>query len=399
MLNPTPEPHERFRERRRLERRRRALRRLGTFALLALVAAGLTLGVRSFGGDEPALVTSSPEPGESPTPAPVVDLAAADEAPADPPAEFRGVHVPASSLASQGAIHEYIDLKRFGLNALQVDIKNENGEVGFRVPRVPLSRALDAEQNYYDPREVSELVNGNDLYLIGRIAVFEDPILAAGAPEMAIRTADGEIWMSAAGLGWTNPYNEDVWKYNVDIAVSAAESGFDEIMFDKVRFPLDGQGAVYANRVDEPRHATIKRFLAYAKSRLEPVGVRVSVSLFGLTASENLGIGQQPQRLAKQVDALYPRIFPSHFRAGEFGVPNPSAAPGATVSQALASFEKTIGDRPADLIPWLQDFSFDRSYGLPEVRAQLDASRRADTRGFMLWNEIGDYTVQALVAP
>lgn len=399
MLHPTPEPHERFRERRRLERRRRALRRLGLFGALALVAAGLTLGVRSFGGDEPTVPTSGPETAPAPAPPPAVDLAGVEAAPADPPAELRGVHVPAPKLAMQGALHDYIDLKEFGLNTLEVDVKDENGEVGFRVPEVPLARALGAEQTYYNPREVSASVNGEDLYLIGRVAVFEDPILAVGAPEMAIRTAEGEIWTNAAGLGWTDPYNEDVWKYNVDIAVAAAESGFDEIMFDKVRFPLDGHGAVYPSRVDEPRYLTIKRFLAYAKSRLQSIGVRVSVSLFGLTASQNLGVGQQPRRLAKQVDALYPRIFPSHLRAGEFGVSNPTATPGATVSNALGTFANAVGDRPTDLIPWLQDFSFDRTYGLPEVQAQIDATRRGDTRGFMLWNAAGDYTVQALGPP
>ncbi len=399
MLHPTPEPHERFRERRRQERRRRAVRRLGIFALLALTAAGLTLGVRSFGGDEPRVVTNE---AEHPTPAPAapsVDLTLADAAPSDPPAEIRGVHIPAPTLATEELLQSYIDLKRFGLNTLEVDVKDENGEIAFPIPDATLARAIGAERSYYDPRALSATVYGEDLYLIGRVVVFEDPILAAGASEMAIRTTDGDIWTNAAGLGWTDPYNEGVWRYNVDVAIAAAESGFDEIMFDKVRFPLDGQGAVYPRKVKEPRHVTIKRFLAYANSRLEPLGVRVSVSLFGLAASTNLGVGQQPRRLANQVDALYPRIFPSHFQAGEFGIPNPPAAPGTTVSSSLRAFADALEDRPAELIPWLQDFSFDRVYDLPEVRAQVDATRRADTGGFMLWNESGEYTAQGLAAP
>lgn len=367
--------------------------------MLALTAAGLTLGVRSFGGNEPTVVSTE---SEAPTPVPAppaVDLTLADAPPTDPPAEVRGVHVPAPTLESEGSLRSFIDLKRFGLNTLEVDVKDENGEIAFPIPDTSLARGIGAERNYYDPRVVSATVNGEDLYLIGRIAVFEDPILAAGSPDMAIRTTDGDIWTNAAGLGWTDPYNEDVWRYNVDVALVAAESGFDEIMFDKVRFPLDGQGAVYPAKVKEPRHVTIKRFLAYAKRRLEPHGVRVSVSLFGLTASTNLGVGHQPRRLANQVDALYPRIFPSHFQAGEFGISNPSAAPGPIIASSLRAFANDMEDRPADLIPWLQDFSFDRVYDLPEVRAQVDATRRADTRGFMLWNESGEYTAQGLAAP
>ena len=92
------------------------------------------------------------------------------------------------------------------------------------------------------------------VYLIGRVVVFEDPRLSEARPGLAIRTRDGSVWRNSGGLGWTNPYDQRVWKYNVDIAVAAARAGFDEIMFDYVRFPSDGDvdGAVYAGRRSEP---------------------------------------------------------------------------------------------------------------------------------------------------
>ena len=73
---------------------------------------------------------------------------------------------------------------------------------------------------------------------------------------------------------------------------------------------------------------TIARFAHYASSRLHPLGVRVSVDVFGLSATHDLGIGQVPGRLAKYVDAVYPMVYPSHYNPGEFNLPDPSAAPG-----------------------------------------------------------------------
>ena len=128
-------------------------------------------------------------------------------------------------------------------------MKDENGEVGF-VPRsVPLARQVGAARDYYEARAAAKLIHARGLYLIGRVVVFEDPVLSLGRPDLAARRGDGSVWRDAAGLGWTNPYDRSVWKYNVDIAVAAARAGFDEILFDYVRFPSDGDvdAAVYRN--------------------------------------------------------------------------------------------------------------------------------------------------------
>ena len=81
--------------------------------------------------------------------------------------------------------------------------------------------------------------------------VFEDPVLSQRDGRTSRSVApDGSVWHDARGLGWTNPYDRRVWEYNVDVAVAAARAGFDEIMFDYVRFPSDGdvESAVYRTR-------------------------------------------------------------------------------------------------------------------------------------------------------
>jgi hypothetical protein len=60
------------------------------------------------------------------------------------------------------------------------------------------------------------------MYLVGRVVVFEDPVLSRARPDLAARRSDGSVWRDAAGLGWTNPYDRRVWKYNVDVALAAA---------------------------------------------------------------------------------------------------------------------------------------------------------------------------------
>jgi hypothetical protein len=240
------------------------------------------------------------------------------------------------------------------------------------------------------------------IYLIGRVVVFEDPTLSSGRPELAVRRPDGSLWRNDAGLGWTSPYLRPVWKYNVDIAVAAARAGFDEIQFDYVRFPSDGDLSqiVYPGFRPEPKGDTIVRFLRYARARLHPLGVRISADLFGLAAQHDLRIGQVPRRIAREVDAVYPMVYPSHYVSGELGVANPVAAPGPTVARSLRSFRVAMKDARARLVPWLQDFSLGgETYTLEDVRAQIDAARLQGADGFLLWNPSGVYTREALATP
>jgi hypothetical protein len=284
------------------------------------------------------------------------------------------------------------------MTALELDIKDENGQIGFTRPAMPLANAAGATHDFYDARDAVSLVHERGLYLIGRIVVFEDTVLSHARPELAVRHGDGSVWRDSAGLGWTNPYDRRVWKYNVDVAVAAAKAGFDEILFDYLRFPSDGdvEAAVYANPRRMAKRDPIPAFLRYAARRLEPLGVRVSAAVFGLSATRDLGIGQIPRRMAPYLDAVYPMTYPSLFGPGELSLPEPSAAPGATVSLALRHFRRALRGRDTLLVPWVQDFSFETPYGLEEVRAQIRAARLAGAKGFMLWNAEGVYTDGAL---
>ena len=216
-----------------------------------------------------------------------------------------------------------------------------------------------------------------------------------------MRRRDGSVWRDGAGLGWTNPYDRRVWRYNVDVAAAAARAGFDEILFDYVRFPSDGDvsAAQFANPRRLRKGRAIESFLRYARGRLDPMGVRVSAAVFGLSATRDLGIGQIPRRMAPSLDTLYAMTYPSLFGSGELSLADPSAAPGATVALALRHFRRAVRGRDTLLVTWVQDFSFERQYGIDEVRAQIQAARLAGTKGYMLWNPEGVYTDGALTPP
>jgi hypothetical protein len=124
--------------------------------------------------------------------------------------------------------------------------------------------------------------------------------------------------------------------------------------------------------------------------------VRVSADVFGLSAARDLGIAQVPRRIAKFVDAVYPMVYPSHYNAGEYELASPVSVPGATVARSLADFRKRMRGSKAELIPWLEDFSFTGTVSPEHVRAQITAVRRAGARGYLLWNPLGNYTEGAL---
>jgi hypothetical protein len=384
MLFPPIDPNERFRERRARSRRRKRLRRGA--AVGAVLVAVLLLGMGA------QFVQTGPRA------EPVTDLATLAATPASGPKtlpiELRGVHVTMGLASLPGKLDEYLDLERDGLTALELDVKDENGEIGFAARSLPLAVSIGAARGYYEPRDAVRRAHARGVYVIGRVVVFEDPVLSSARPDLAIRRSDGSVWRDAAGLGWTNPYDRRVWKYNLDVAVAAARAGFDEIMFDYVRFPSDGDvsAAVYRNRGSLAKREAIPAFLRYARSRLDAFDVRVSAAVFGLSAARDLGIGQIPRKMAPYLDTVYAMTYPSLFGAGELGLADPSLAPGATVARALRRFELALRGRDVLVVPWVQDFSFSVPYGLEEVRAQIDAARLSGAKGYMLWNAEGLYT-------
>jgi hypothetical protein len=389
----SPEARRALRARRERRRKMYMRRRLAALGILIAIAAAIAATVATLAGGSSDSKQAAPGQPNHPKPA------KPKETPR--PKEIRGVHVTMSLAAINGKIDQYLALRRHGLNTLEVDVKDESGEVGFVNPEVKLANAIGSAHPYYNPYELAAKAHAKHVYLIGRVVVFEDPVLSEKRPRFAIENSDGSIWHNNIGLGWTNMYDKRVWEYNVDIGKAAARAGFDEIQFDYVRFPSDGDvsAIIYPGRVNEPMGNTIARFAQYGARKLHPLGVRVGADLFGLAANENLGIGQFPRKIGKYLDTISPMAYPSHYSPGEYNIPDPNAAPGSIVFRTLKDFRRALRGRKAELVPWLQDFNLGKTYTFEDVAAQVDATRRAEAKGFLLWNPEGLYTAKALRPP
>jgi hypothetical protein len=390
VLEPV-DPNARFHERRANARRRRKLRR--TAFLLALVTSAILGGLAVW---VTARGTSSPV--NEATKRSTTETGALAQQKSLLPKEIRGIHVTMMLASLPGKLAEYASLRNEGLNTIELDVKDENGTVAFSSPEAPLADEVGASGNYYNPTRVAKQLHAQGIYLIGRVAVFEDTVLSARRPDLAIQHSDGSAWLDDRGLGWTNEYSKKVWDYNVSIAKAAAKAGFNEIQFDYVRFPSDGPvaSAVWPGKVNESESTTITHFLKYASSQLKPLGVRVSADVFGLAATSNLGVGQSPKQIARVVDAISPMAYPSHFGAGQYGLADPQAAPGTTVSYALSDFNTAMRGSHAELVPWIQDFTMGRTFTLADIQDEILAVRSSGARGYLLWNASGKYTSGAL---
>jgi hypothetical protein len=378
-----------YRERRRRQRRRRRIRRTVAIVLVVLMAAAVAYAARTIRDEDAA--AAPPERVNVVRAAPTRDAR-----PLRAPKTIRGVHVTMALASIPGKVDEYLGLS--GINTIQLDVKDENGEIGFVPSAVPMASEIGAAKPYYRPRPIAKKLQDRGIYLIGRVVVMEDPMLSLQRPELAIQSRNGGRWLNHAGLGWANPYDKRVWDYNVDIAEAAARVGFDEIQFDYVRFPSDGDidAIVYPNQTATPPGWVIAEFVHYAAKRLKPLGVRVSADVFGLSATRDLGIGQVPKRLGRYLDAIYPMVYPSHYGPGEYNLDDPNANPGATVAYSLRDFNRELEASKARIVPWLQDFSWGRAYTMADIQAQIDSARRAKTGGYLLWNAAGIYTPGAL---
>jgi hypothetical protein len=289
------------------------------------------------------------------------------------------------------------------LNAVVVDVKSDRGMIPYR-SSVALAERVGAER-ITTISDVSNLLEGlhrDHLYVIARIVVFKDDLLARAKPDLAVRRSSGAVFKDREGSGWTDPFNREVWNYNIAIAVEAAGLGFDEIQFDYVRFP-DDSGLVFSMpNTLENRLAAITGFLDEAQRQLAPYNVFLAADIFGYVMwnLDDTHIGQRLQELSSVVDYVSPMLYPSCFQYGIPGYRLPVAQPYEIVFSSLQEAQRRTGIPAIRFRPWLQafrDYAFDRRlFGGPEIKAQIAAAQNFGTDGWMLWNPQNIYSPAGL---
>ncbi len=240
------------------------------------------------------------------------------------------------------------------------------------------------------------------IYTIARIVTFKDNLLAEARPDLAIKTRGGQIWRDKERLAWVDPSKKEVWDYNLNIAIEAAQNGFDEIQFDYVRFP-DTKGLSFSvENTEKYRVNAISGFLTEAKKKLTPYNVFLSADLFGYV-TWNLNdtfIGQKLENLVPILDYFSPMLYPSGFKFGIPGYRVPVSHSYEIIYLTLKRGQERTRLQPVRFRPWLQafkDYAFDRrQFTGKEIKEQIDAAEKFGSHGWMLWNPRNIYTADGL---
>ncbi len=312
----------------------------------------------------------------------------------------KGVYYSGNSLASSKMMRQLSVLKQAGINAVVFDVKDVCGTVNYK-SHVPMV----VELNTHEKRPVDDVVTlirsfkELDLYVIARIAVFRDQLLATKSPDMAIKSKrTGGIWNGSKEL-WVDPTKQSVWDYNIALACEIAALGADEVQFDYIRFPTAGDLSDVQYAYDfgkKTKVETITEFLAKAKNELHKLNTAVSIDIFGVIAWQKeedvKKLGQKIQLLARNCDVISPMLYPSHFNDNFDGYANPGDEPYYFIATGNKKMQAIA---PHILIrPWLQAFkwrvsNYDEDYILDQVKACIDTN----TYGYLFWNASNDYTI------
>lgn len=384
---------------------------------LAIATTALILGL-SIGW------ATCPHPvrADSPTPVPSASLEISETganpaAPAalEPETYVKGVYMTYYAAGSDSyRRHIFNLLETTELNAVVIDIKGDFGLLSYNSDVITATAigANDAPTITDWPALMQDL-KARNVYSIARIVVFKDDYLARAHPEWAVKTTGGQLWLDGENLPWLEAFQEGVWDYNIALAVEAAERGFDEIQFDYVRFPTDGN----LNSIDYSlpkvdaavRTAAISGFLAKAKAALAPYNVKLGADVFGYTTwnEGDFGIGQDLTQIAAHLDVLSPMVYPSTYGYGLPGLPQYNdlivAHPYAVVYESMLRAMAKVKPANPDIIlrPWIQDFpdyAFDRrTYTPTEIREQMLGAYDSGSGGWLLWDPRVEYTAEALV--
>lgn len=315
------------------------------------------------------------------------------------------------------------------INAVVLDIKDATGKISFLVDEPTITATGSPDNRIKNIKEFIEALHAKNIYVIGRISTFQDPYLAKAKPEWALKKkSDGTVWKDRKGLPFLDPANPDAVHYLIALGRASYDLGFDEINYDYIRYPSDGNIKDIDYKLSEGK-TRADNITAFAKQlhdelKQEP-NIKISADVFGLTTTEttDMGIGQVFDRMLPYFDYIAPMIYPSHYAKGEYGIKVPAEQPYETIIKALAGAKRktralattktstvsgtttvttsVVDEAQADALyakvrPWLQDFTLGKTkYDVTRVVAQIKAAHDSGIDSWMMWDPNNRYTTDA----
>ena len=319
------------------------------------------------------------------------------------PTKVKGLYLTAYSAGNPKKIQEITDLiGHTELNSVVIDLKDYSGFILYdsKLPFVNEHQLKDVRLK--DVAGLVKELKAKHIYTIARLSAFQDPLLAVKKPEWALKSKYGGLWRDRKGLAWVDPTREEVWQYVASVAHEAARLGFDEINFDYIRFPTDGNLAaiVYTNG-GQKRYDVIRKFFSYISRSLAREPVYLSADLFGLTTektgTDDMSIGQRLGDAVKYFDYVCPMVYPSHYPPGYMNFANPAEHPYEVVFQAITAGVRQADDHRAKIRAWIQAFDMGAIYDGAKIRAQISAAEKAGSDGWVMWNASNRYSADGLL--
>lgn len=364
------------------------------------------------------------------------------------PDEVKAIYMTACVAGTPSFRQSLVDLiEETEINSVVIDIKDYSGTISFPPASDAWRPAWRAAKCGTSDMEafIAEL-HEKDIFVIGRITVFQDPFYTKVRPDLAVKRADGEtVWKDHKGLSFIDVAAKEYWDHVVQLAVDSYNIGFDELNFDYVRYPSDGPmndiAFVHsaAGEYGSDKQANLEAFFAYLHDEMhdpenfdavrhENTGREnaipwTSADLFGMTTTnyDDLSIGQVQDRAAPYFDFIAPMVYPSHYPKNSFGYANPNDYPYEIVYYAMKTgvdrmtasttpMEGFKHERIGTTTPaiykkpvysadkfrtWIQDFDYGGDYDAADVRAQIKASYDAGVDSWMLWAPSNIYTKSA----
>lgn len=314
----------------------------------------------------------------------------------------KGLYLTAYSAGNPDKVDEIIKLiDATELNAIVIDIKDYTGYVLYD-SQVPMVQTLDTKKVLiHDLPALIRKLHEHKIYVIARQTVFQDPVLAEKKPEWAIADRAGGVWHDKKELSWVDATRPEVWAYNLSIAREAIDLGFDEINFDYVRFPSDGDlsRVVYRNG-ENKRYEVMSKFYSYLSAKLADEPAWISVDMFGFVmerkGEDDMKIGQRLVDAVNVVDYVSPMMYPSHYPAGHLDLKNPAASPGVVIAHGLQEGALYFMGARAEVRPWIQAFNLGAVYDGAKIREEIDTVEKYSSAGWLLWNARNRYSSAGL---
>jgi len=319
------------------------------------------------------------------------------------PNEVRGVYMTSWVASTESIRNGLIKIAdETEVNSIIVDIKDYTGKVAFLMDNSKVKEFNSSENRIKDIKDFIKVLHDKNIYVIGRIAVFQDPFLSKIRPDLYVKKSDGvSLWKDYKGAMWRDPCSKEAWDYVIAIAKEAESVGFDELNFDYIRFPSDGnmKDIKYTHCNSALSKAELLETFFYSlKNGLGELSIPLSADLFGMTATnyDDLNIGQVLERAEPYFDFISPMVYPSHYPKNYNGFLNPAEKPYEVIKLAMDTASKRLNiasSSPLKLRPWLQDFNMGANYDSAMIRKEKKAVYDAGLNSWLMWSPSNRYTV------